>query len=111
MFTVSPMNSAGSLIFDTTEQEVQVCLSKPCAVAGHFSTSNCGSASKESACNAGDLGSIPGWQDYPGEGNSYPVQYPGLENSMACYSPWGRKESDSTDRLSLKVTMLWNAKR
>ena len=45
------------------------------------------SASKESACNAGDLGSIPGWEDSPGEGNSYPVLYPGPENSMACIVP------------------------
>ena len=43
-----------------------------------------GSDSKESVCNAGDLGSFPGWEDLPGEGNSYPLQYSGLENSMAC---------------------------
>ena len=42
----------------------------------------CGSAGKESACNAGDLGSILGLGRSPGEGNGYPVQYPGLENSM-----------------------------
>ena len=41
-----------------------------------------GSADKESACSAGDLGSIPGLGRSPGEGNSYPLQYPGLENSM-----------------------------
>ena len=44
----------------------------------------CGSASKESACNAGDLGSIPGLGRSPGEGKSYPFQYSGLENSMDC---------------------------
>ena len=37
---------------------------------------------KESTCNVGDLGSIPGLGRYPGEGNSYPLQYSGLENSM-----------------------------
>ena len=42
----------------------------------------CGSAGKESACNAGDLGSIPGLGRSPGEGKSYPLQYSGLENSM-----------------------------
>ena len=42
----------------------------------------CGSASKESACSVGDLGSIPGLGRSPGEGNSYPLQYSGLENSM-----------------------------
>ena len=41
-----------------------------------------GSASKESACNAGDLGSILGLGRYPGEGKGYPLQYSGLENSM-----------------------------
>ena len=41
-----------------------------------------GSAGKESSPNAGDLGSVPGLGRSPGEGNSYPVQYSGLENSM-----------------------------
>ena len=40
------------------------------------------SAGKESTCNAGDLGSIPGLGRSPGEENSYPFQYSGLENSM-----------------------------
>ena len=42
----------------------------------------CGSASKESACNVGDLGSIPELGRSLREGNSYPLQYSGLENSM-----------------------------
>ena len=40
------------------------------------------SIGKESACNAGDLGSIPGSGRSPGEGNSNPLQYSGLENPM-----------------------------
>ena len=44
----------------------------------------CGSAGKESACNAGDLGLIPGLGRSPGEGKGYPLQYSGLENSMDC---------------------------
>ena len=44
----------------------------------------CGSAGKESACNAGDLGSIPELGRSPGEGKGYPRQYSGLENSMDC---------------------------
>ena len=44
----------------------------------------CGSAGKESTCNVGDLGSIPGLGRSPGEGKGYPLQYPGLENSMDC---------------------------
>ena len=42
----------------------------------------CGSAGKESACSAGDLGSVPGLGRSPGEGKGYPFQYSGLENSM-----------------------------
>jgi len=43
-----------------------------------------GSDGKGSACNAGDLGSMTGLGRSPGEGNSYPLQYFGLENSMDC---------------------------
>ena len=49
---------------------------------------------KESACNAGDLGLIPGLGRLKGKG--YPLQYSGLENSMD-YSPWGYKELDMTE--------------
>ena len=42
----------------------------------------CGSAGKEATCSEGDLGSIPGSGISPGEGNRYPLQYSGLENSM-----------------------------
>ena len=44
----------------------------------------CGSAGKESACNAGDLGSIPGLGRSPGEEKGYPLQYSGLENFTNC---------------------------
>ena len=72
------------------------------------------SATKELACNAGDPGLIPGSGRSAGEGISYPLQYSGLENSMdrgackATYSPWGRKEPDTTARLSLS---LWESKK
>ena len=59
---------------------------------------------KESACNARDLGSIPGLGRSSVEGKSYPLQDSGLENSMN-YSPWGRKESDRTERLSLSLSL------
>ena len=39
---------------------------------------------KESACNVGDLDLVPGLGRSPGEGNGYPLQYSGLENSMDC---------------------------
>jgi len=56
-----------------------------------------GSAGKESSCSAGDLSLIPGLGISPGEGNGYPIQYSGLENSK----DWGHKELDTTGRLSL----------
>ena len=49
-----------------------------------ISSSPDGSAGKESAHNAGDLGSIPGLGRSPGEGKSCPLQYSGLENSRDC---------------------------
>ena len=42
------------------------------------------SAGKESTCNVGDLGSIPGLERPSGEGKAYPLQYSGLENSVDC---------------------------
>ena len=47
-----------------------------------FSSFPCGSAGKESACNAGNLGLIPELGRSPGEWKGYPLQYSGLENSM-----------------------------
>ena len=60
-----------------------------------------GLVGKESACNAGDPGSIPGWGRSPGEGNGNPLQYSCLgkshgQRSLTGYSPWGRKELDTT---------------
>ena len=62
-----------------------------------------GSDGKESACNAGDLGLNPGLGRSPGGRHGNPLQYSCLENphgqrSLAGYSPWGRKESDTTKR-------------
>ena len=64
-----------------------------------------GSDGKESACSVGGLGSIPGLGRFPGGGHDNPLQYSCLEDphgqrSLAGYSPWGRKESDTTERLS-----------
>ena len=58
----------------------------------------CGSASKESAFNMGDLGSMPGLGRSPGKRKSYPLQYSGLENSMDSVVH-GVAESDMTERL------------
>ena len=65
------------------------------------------SAGKESTCNAGNPGSIPGLGRSPGEGNGHPLQYPGLENSMDRevwgYNPCGHKESVTTEQLTLSL--------
>ena len=45
---------------------------------------SCGSAGKESAYNAGNMGVISGLGRSPGEGKGYPLQYSGMENSMDC---------------------------
>ena len=65
-----------------------------------------GSAGKESACNAGDLGLIPALGRSPEEGKGSPLQYSGLRKFYGVYSPWGRKESDMTERLSLSNLLL-----
>ena len=64
-----------------------------------------GSDGKESACNVGDLGLIPVLGRYSGGGRGNPFQCSCLENphgqrSLEGYSPWGRKESDTTERLN-----------
>ena len=62
----------------------------------------CGSDGTESACKMEDLGSIPGLGKSPGGGNGNLLQYSCLEHfhgqrSLASYSPWGRKELDTTE--------------
>ena len=71
-----------------------------------------GSDGKESACNAGDAGSIPGWGRPPAEGNVYPRLYswPGTsheQRTLAGYSPWGRKESNTTECLTLSLVFFF----
>ena len=70
---------------------------------------------KESACNVGDLGSTPGLGRSPGGGHGNPLKYSCLENphgqrSLAGYSPWGRKELDTTEQLSLTQILQRGAK-
>ena len=75
----------------------------------------CGSAGKESACNAGDQSSIPWLGRSPGEGKvPTPVFWPGEFHGL--YSPWGCKELDKTEQLSLSLSLfrvcvaqLWNS--
>ena len=60
------------------------------------------SGGKESGCNAGDPGSIPGSERSPGEEKGYSLQYSGLEDSTDCIVH-GVPETDSTERLSLST--------
>ena len=65
-----------------------------------------GSDGKESACNAGDLGSVLGWERFLGGGHGNPFQYSCLEkphgqSHLAGYSPGGGKELDITEQLSI----------
>ena len=72
-----------------------------------------GSDGKESASNVGDLGSIPGWERPPGGGHGNSFQFSCLENpqgkeeNLAGYSPWGPKESDTTEQLSTETLALY----
>ena len=64
-----------------------------------------------SACNAADLGSIPGPGRSPEEGNGNPLQYSSLENPMdrgawRATVPWGQKQLDATEQLTLSLLPL-----
>ena len=64
-----------------------------------------GSDGKESVCNVGDLGLIPGLGRSPGEGKGYPLQFwPGEFHGL--YNLWGCKELDMTERLSLSLHVM-----
>ena len=68
-----------------------------------------GSNSNESACNAGDLGSIPGLRKSPGEENGYPLQYSCLGNPMD-RGAWqatvhGAAGLNTTERLAQRTCM------
>ena len=75
-----------------------------------------GSGGKESACNAGDLGSISGLGRLPGGGHGGLLEYSCLENlhgqrSWVGYCPWGRKESDVTEQLSTAQHKIVNTEQ
>ena len=75
-----------------------------------------GSDGKESTCNAGDRGSVPGLGRSPGEGNGYLLQYSCLENSVDRGAwrptvPWGCKELEMTERLTLLLLYFSGSKK
>ena len=78
-----------------------------------FTSFPCGSAGKESACNAGDLGLIPGLGRFPGEGNGYPLQYFCLENSKDRGAWWATvhgSQRDTTEH-TYAHTFRWPGRR
>ena len=83
----SQMQQAESLIFEAAYQIF------PCSSVG-----------KESACNAGDLGSIPGLGRSPGEGNGNPLQYSCLENPMDRGAWWATVHGVARVRHDLVTT-------
>ena len=71
---------------------------------------------EESACKAGDLGSIPGLGRSPGGGHGNPLQCSCLETPqgqriLAGYSPWGHKELDVTEHLSRALCVKWGGNK
>ena len=75
------VNFMDSIVHGVAKSERRDRLSTPA-----FVDFPCGLAGKGSACNVGDLGSIPGLGRSPGEGKGYPLQYSVLKNSMDCIS-------------------------
>ena len=73
----------------------KICLRRDRLPTPVFLGSPCGSAGKESTCNVGDLGSVPGLGKSPGEGKGYPLQYLGaslvaqmIKNPLAMWETW-----------------------
>ena len=84
---------------------IYVCIYNIYKIQFHVYSFPDSSVGKESACTAGDLDSIPGLERSPGGGHGNPLQYFCLENihgqrSLVDYSPWGRRESKTTEQLS-----------
>ena len=79
-----------------------------CSLSSMIKSFPGGSDSKESAHNVGDPDLIPRSRRFPGEGNSTPLQCSCLENprdsgAWVGFSPWGHKELDMTERLTLSL--------
>ena len=80
----SPLPSPGDLPNPGIEPRSTLLKEISCIASDSLPGFPGGSAGKESSCNVGDLGLIPGLGRSPGEGISYSVQYSGLENFVNC---------------------------
>ena len=88
------------IVLKTREQFLESWESSYLWEKGGFPSS---SAGKESTCNAGDLGWIPALGRPPGEGNGYPLQYSGRENSVDC-TAYGVAKSRGHDWVTFTFT-------
>ena len=86
MYLVTEQHSLSISVSSTSILVLPPCATLHSYFLSHFLTLGfpCGSAGKESACNEGDPGLIPGLGRSPGEGKGYPLQCSGLENSKDC---------------------------
>ena len=99
-----------------SQMEAQRCGTKDGGQNKYMGTCKCvlgfpgSSGSAESACNAEDLGSIPGLGRFPWRKERLPtaIFWPGESHGL--YSPWGRKESDMTKLLSPTLKVLYSEK-
>ena len=87
-FSVHGISQAGilewvAISFSKGYSQPKDRMPSPALKAGSFTTGT-SLVAQPSACNVGDLGSIPGLGRSPGEGKGYPLQYSGLEKSMDC---------------------------
>ena len=97
-----PFTNLSLLWFDSWVGKI--CWSRESLHTPVFLGFPCGSACKESACNAGELDSISGLGRSSGEGKGHPL-WPGEFHGL--YSPYGHKDSDMTERLSLTNLSLF----
>ena len=100
-------NSIEVLLKTKNRATIQPFTLTPRHISGGFAG---GSDDNEFACNAGDLGLIPGLGRSPGGGHGNPSQYSCLENpheqrSLEGYSPQGRKESDKIEHSTVLLQM------
>ena len=98
-----PVSELIPLFHETPICQLEHCIYGHCLLFLLFYFSHC--LSKESSCNAGDAGSIPGSERSPRRGNGNPFQYSCWENPMDSGTWWatvhgGHKESDRTKRLN-----------
>ena len=82
LINIKKKKPSSRFLDDTTHAFSFILFSPSLNVFMTLVKTSCGSDSKESACNAGDLGLIPGLGSSLGEGNGHPLQYSCLENSM-----------------------------